>query len=259
MESKPHDMLFAFNHDADVELMCVGRSGIKLSVINNVLHDPHGLAALGLAQTYAEDRGNLYPGVRATVPEAFSASFRAWLTPILQQTKLLESNQVIASDTSFFSVVTTAAKDLLPIQCIPHYDSTDPNLYAAVIYLCSPRFSGTAFYRHRRTGYEEITQHNVSNYQLALNSDMRIHGAPQKEYINGDNLLFERIFSNPLKFNGAIIYPARILHAAEIEKQFNSPQDPSEWRLTVTALLRSVRVQSHESGEAGNIRIAPLS
>ena len=233
------ETLFAFNHNAQVELVRIGRCGIEVSVIENVLHDPTGVAALGFAQSYAEDRGNLYPGLRAAMPESFSTSFRAWLTPILRRNGVLESNQTIARDASFFSVVTTASEDLLPIQCIPHYDSTDPNLFAAVIYLCGPRFSGTAFYRHRRTGYEEITEQNVGNYQLALNTDMRIHGAPPKDYINGDSPLFETVFSNELKFNGAIVYPARILHAARIEKQFSSPKDRSEWRLTVTALLYS--------------------
>jgi hypothetical protein len=208
-------------------------------VIDNVLHDPDDVAALGLAQSYAGDSGNLYPGVRAAMPEGFSTSFRTWLTPILQRNGVLESHQVIARDTSFFSAVTTASTDLLPIQCIPHYDSTDPTLFAAVIYLCAPKFAGTAFYRHRRTGYEEITEENVSNYQLALNSDMRLHGAPQKDYINGDSLLFEMVFANELKFNRAIVYPARVLHAARIEKQFKPPQDRSEWRLTVTALLHT--------------------
>jgi hypothetical protein len=217
----------------------IGRRGIKVNVIDNVLHDPHGVAALGFAESYAADPSNLYPGVRAAMPEHFSTSFRAWLTPILQRSGMLESNQAIACDTSFFSVVTTASNDLLPIQCIPHYDSTDPTLLAAVIYLCGPRFGGTAFYRHRRTGYEEITEENVSNYQLALNSDMRIHGAPPKNYVNGDSLLFETVFSNELKFNSAIVYPARILHAAKIEKPFHPPKDRSEWRLTVTALLQS--------------------
>jgi hypothetical protein len=235
----PQDTRFAFNHDADVELVSIGRRGIKVSLIDNVFCDPEGVAAFGFAQAYAEDRSNLYPGVRAAVPESFSTSFRAWLTPVLQRSGMLESHQVISKDTSFFSVVTTASKDLRPIQCIPHYDSTDPSLFAAVIYLCGPKFSGTAFYRHRRTGYEEITQQNVSNYQLALNSDMRVHGAPGKEYINGDSALFETVFSNVLKFNGAVVYPARILHAAKIDKQFNSPRDKSEWRLTVTALLQS--------------------
>jgi hypothetical protein len=208
-------------------------------VIDNVLRDPEGVAELGFAQAYVEDHGNLYPGVRAAMPESFSTAFRAWLTPVFQRNGMLERNQVISGDTSFFSVVTTASKDLRPIQCIPHYDSTDPSLLAAVIYLCSPRFSGTAFYRHRRTGYEEITEQNAGNYQLALNSDMRIHRVPKQGYINGDSVLFETVFANELKFNGAIVYPARVLHAARIQNPFDSPTDRSEWRLTVTALLRS--------------------
>lgn len=233
----PDVTLFAFNRDAKVEPARIGRRDIKVIQIDNVLHDPQGVAALGFAQSYTEDRSNLYPGFRAAVPESFATALRAWLTPILQRT--------IDRDTTFFSVVATASKDLLPIQCIPHYDSTDPNLFAAVIYLCDSRFSGTVFYRHRRTGYEEITAENVNNYKLALNSDMRTHGAPKKEYIAGDSVLFEAVFENELKFNSAIIYPARILHAAKIEKGFGRPKDKNEWRLTVTALVHAA---SEEQG-----------
>jgi hypothetical protein len=240
MSDGSHDAaLFAFNDDAAVKLARIGRRGIAVCMIDNVLHDPEAVAALGFAQTYAADRGNLYPGLRAPMPASFSTALRAWLTPILQRNGVLEGNRAIHRDASFFSVVTTASTDLLPIQCIPHYDSTDSNLFAAVIYLCDTRFSGTSFYRHRRTGYEEITQENHYNYRLALDSDMRVHGVPKKEYINGDNALFETVFSNELKFNSAIIYPGTILHAANIKSQFNPPKDESEWRLTVTALLHS--------------------
>jgi hypothetical protein len=231
--------LFAFNHHAEATLAHIGRRGIGVCRIDNVLHDPEGVAARGFAQAYTEDRSNLYPGMRAPMPERFSTAFRAWLTPILQHNGLLKHDQGIHRDESFFSVVTTASTELLPIQSIPHYDSTDPNLIAAVIYLCDTRFSGTSFYRHRKTGYEEITQENQKNYQLSLDSDMRIHGIPKKEYVNGDGVLFEAIFSNALKFNSAIIYPSRILHAANIPRQFSPPKDKSEWRLTVTALLQA--------------------
>jgi hypothetical protein len=231
--------LFAFNDNAEVKLAHIGRRGIAVIMIDNVLLDPEGVAALGFAQSYAPDHSNLYPGVRAPMPESFSTAFRAWLTPILQRNGVLEDGRVIYRDTSFFSVVTTASTDLLPIQRIPHYDSTDPSLFAAVIYLCGPRFSGTSFYRHRKTGYEEITEENRNNYRLALDTDMRMHGAPRKEYMNGDSLLFEVIFSNELKFNSAIIYPGRMLHAGNINRQFSPPKDKSEWRLTVTALLQS--------------------
>jgi hypothetical protein len=240
MSDGSHDTaLFAFNDNAEVKLAHIGRRGIAVIMIDNVLRDPEGVAALGYAQSYAQEHSNLYPGVRAPMPGSFSTAFRAWLTPILQRNGVLEDGRAIYRDTSFFSVVTTASTDLLPIQRIPHYDSTDPSLLAAVIYLCDTRFSGTSFYRHRKTGYEEITEANRNNYRLALDTDMRIHGAPRKEYMNGDSVLFEVIFSNELKFNSAIIYPGRMLHAGNIKRQFNPPRDKSEWRLTVTALLQS--------------------
>jgi uncharacterized protein DUF6445 len=240
MSDGSHDTaLFAFNDNAQVRLAHIGRRAIAVCMADNVLHDPEGIAALGFAQSYAQDHSNLYPGLRAPVPESFSSALRAWLTPILQRHGVLEGGRTICRDSSFFSVVTTASTDLLPIQRIPHYDSTDPDLFAAVIYLCDTRFSGTSFYRHRKTGYEEITEGNRNNYKIALDSDMRIHGVPQREYINGDSMLFEAIYSNELKFNSAIIYPCRILHAANIERQFSAPKDKSEWRLTVTALLQA--------------------
>jgi Family of unknown function (DUF6445) len=240
MSDESHDAtLFSFNNNAQVRLAHIGRRGIAVSMIDNVLHDPEGVAALGFAQSYAQDRTNLYPGLRAPVPETFSTALRAWLTPILQRNGVLEGGRAICRDESFFSVVTTASTDLLPIQRIPHYDSADPSLFAAVIYLCDTRFSGTSFYRHRKTGYQEITEENRNNYRLALDDELRIHGVPQKEYMNGDSLLFEVVFSNELKFNSAIVYPGRILHAANIKRQFNPPKDKSEWRLTVTALLQS--------------------
>ena len=231
--------LFAFNNNAEVKLAHIGRCRIAMSRVDNVLHDPEGVAALGFAQSYSPDGSNLYPGVRAPMPESFSTAFRAWLTPILQRGGVLADNRAIYRDTSFFSVVTTASTDLLPIQRIPHYDSTDPNLFAAVIYLCDTRFSGTSFYRHRKTGYEEITEANRHNYQLALDNDLRIHGPPPQEYVNGDTVLFEAIFSTELQFNSAVIYPGRILHAGNIKRQFDPPKNKSDWRLTITSLLQS--------------------
>lgn len=227
-----------FNNDAPVEVAHVGRRGFAVTLIDNVLTDPNGVAALGLTQNYSADRGNLYPGMRAAVPESFSTALRAWLTRILQRE--------IHHDSSFFSVVTTAPEELLPIQRIPHYDSTDPGLLAAVIYLCDPGFSGTSFYRHRRTGYEEITVENQNNYRIALDNDMRKYGAPPRQYMNGDNALFEAIFCAPLRFNRAIVYPGRALHAGNIAKGFTPPRDPGQWRLTITSLLHTAI--NHQEG-----------
>jgi hypothetical protein len=236
--------VFVFNPSAKVTHTPVGLGRVPVTRIDHVLLDPEGVAAMGFAQPYATDPGNFYPGMRAAMPQSFSTALRAWLTPILQKSGVLKQDQVLYRDESFFSVVTTAGTDLLPIQRIPHYDSTDPRLLAAVIYLCHPPladagFSGTSFYRHRRTGYEEITAATHANYQLALDHDMRIHGPPAREYIDGDSLLFKSIFSVPLTFNTAIVYPGRMLHAANIHRHFTPPKDQRGWRLTITAALQA--------------------
>ena len=222
---------FAFNDQAEVLVRRVGAREIPITRINAVFRNPRAVAAFGSAQSFAADRNNFYPGMRAPLPEAFSAAFRPWLGRLLQR----EFQQ----DTSYFSVVTTARAQLLPIQRIPHYDSTHPGLIAVVIYLCDSRFSGTSFYRHRRTGYEEITEENRRNYQLALDNELRLLGPPEREYVNGDNALFETIFSNELEFNSAIIYPGRVLHAANIRRGFEPPKTSDDWRLTVTSLLQT--------------------
>jgi Family of unknown function (DUF6445) len=225
------EVVIDFNDAATVEVTHVGRRGIPVSRISNVFRDPGAVAALGYAQSYSRDGGNFYPGMRVPTPSGFSASFRVWVGRILQCE--------FTRDASYFSVVTTGSADLLPIQRIPHYDSTDPTLSAAVIYLCDSRFGGTSFYRHRKTGYEEITEDNRKNYQLALDNELRLHGPPKREYVNGDTPLFERIYSNALQFNSAIVYPGRMLHAGNIPPVFTSPRSKDEWRLTITSLLFS--------------------
>jgi hypothetical protein len=222
---------FAFNECANVKVTRVGRSEIPVSRITHVFRNPEAVAALGYAQSYNPDDGNFYPGMRVPTPSEFSIAFRAWLGRALQRE--------FPRDLSYFSVVTTASEDLLPIQRIPHYDSTDPALWAAVIYLCDSRFGGTSFYRHRKTGYEEITEDHRRNYQLALDNELRLYGPPKREYANADTPLFERIFCNPLQFNSAIVYPGRMLHAGDMPPVFSPPRSKDEWRLTITSVLFS--------------------
>jgi len=89
----------------------VGRRALPVSRIDNVFRNPADVAALGFAQTYARDAGNFYPGMRSPMPESFSVTFRAWLSRVLQRE--------LHDDSSYFSVVTTASSELLPIQRIP--------------------------------------------------------------------------------------------------------------------------------------------
>jgi len=80
-----------------------------------------------------------------------------------------------------FPSLTKAVRVCCRCSEIPHYDSADPRILAAVIYLFDRSHSGTSFYRHRTTGYERIREDNAQNYKIALNHNMKTLGPPARE------------------------------------------------------------------------------
>jgi len=231
--------VFAFNPNASVSSARIGKCPIAVTVADNVLLRPQQLAEFGLGLTFVEDDSNLYPGVRARVPAEFSRPFHAWLTHTLRCTGVLEASSYVHEDASFFSIVNKNRANLLPLQRIPHYDSADPRVFAAVIYLFDRANSGTSFYRHRTTGYETIGDDNKDNYKIALNRNMKNLGPPAREYTNGSNALFERTHSVDSAFNRIVIYSGNVLHAADIDGSLFTGNDNSQWRLTISSLIKS--------------------
>jgi hypothetical protein len=231
--------VFAFNPNASVSSARVGKCPIAVIVADNVLLHPHQLAEFARGLTFAEDDSNLYPGIRARLPAEFSRPFHAWLTKTLRCTGVLEKNSYVHEDASFFSIVNKSRANLLPLQRIPHYDSIDPRVFAAVVYLFDRANSGTSFYRHRATGYETIGDDNKDNYKMALNRNMKTFGPPAKEYANGSNALFERTHSVDSVFNRIVIYSGNVLHAADIDGSLFTGNDNNQWRLTISSLIRS--------------------
>jgi len=231
--------MFAFNPNASVSSVRVGECPIAVTVADNVLLRPQQLAEFGLGLKFVEDDSNLYPGVRARMPAEFSRPFHAWLTRTLHCAGVLEESSNIHDDASFFSIVNKSRSNLLPLQRIPHYDSTDPRVFAAVIYLFDRANSGTSFYRHRMTGYEKISVDNKDNYRAALNRNMKNIGPPPREYTNGSNALFERTHSVDSAFNRIVIYSGNVLHAADIDGSLFNGNDNCRWRLTVSSLIKS--------------------
>src|SRR6202166_3613116 len=180
-DSEKDEDMFAFNPNASVSSARVGECPIAVTVADNVLLRPRQIAEFGQGLTFVEDDSNLYPGVRARVPAEFSRPFHGWLTRALHRTGVLEESAYIYDDASFFSIVDKGRADLLPLQRIPHYDSSDPRVFAAVIYLFDRANSGTSFYRHRTTGYEKIGTDNEHNYKTALNRNMKNLGPPARD------------------------------------------------------------------------------
>lgn len=208
----------------------MGKEGVPLWLIDDAHPHPEQLIACASDQTFAATGGDLYPGLRAEAPPAYRDWLHGLLTPILNAPDL----QILRSS---FAVTTRDPASLLPIQRIPHFDTVDSAILAAVHYLCAPPHQGTSFYRHRATGFETITADRTAAWQGALATDAARHGMPPARYYAASTASFEQIGAADLRYNRLVLYPANCLHCGDIGASW-SQHTPAEARLTITSLIR---------------------
>lgn len=220
---------------ARVSVTRLGKEGEPLVVIDDFSGIPEQLLERGRAATYQEP-GAMYPGLRSWCEPDYLDRNRALMFQVLQQ--VFGFRKGISLDVSTYSLVTLAPADLAPIQRIPHYDHADGEVVAIMHYLLGPESGGTAFYRHRRTGFETITQEREAQYNAALEADERDYGVPPAQYHYGDTDRYELIGEVEARPDRLVLYRGRQLHSGIIPDPQELSEDPREGRLTINMFLR---------------------
>jgi len=177
--------------------------------------------------------GEHYPGVRAAVPMALLEPLLAALAPVLATT--FGGSYAVAD--AFYSLVTTRPEALTPIQRLPHFDGVEPGRLALLHYLSAATPGGTAFYRHRSTGFETVTAARLPAYRVALAADLDRTGVPPPAYCDATSPLFEQVARYDGIANRAIIYRSHSLHCADLPPGSVFDADPARGRLTVNTFL----------------------
>lgn len=136
-----------------------------------------------------------------------------------------------------FSLVTAQPETLAPIQRAPHFDGTDPMQVAVLHYLADT--DGTAFFRHRRTGIERVTDANADGY-----IDHARRQQPPATYITGSNDDYEEIGRIEGIAGRLAAYPVGLLHSGLIGADVSLSPDPMLGRLTCNLFIRLLRQPS---------------
>jgi hypothetical protein len=178
--------------------------------------------------------GEHYPGVRAPVAAPMLRQLLADLAPVAAETFGLTDLETVDA---FYSLVTTPAAQLAPIQRLPHFDEVSPTRLALLHFLSRDEGSGTAFYRHRATGFESVDAQRLPHYRAALDADLKRHGLPEPAYIGGDTPVYEQLAVHGGRFNRALLYRSNTLHCAFIPPDMALSADPTSGRLTVNTFL----------------------
>jgi hypothetical protein len=220
--------------DPEVSVRRMGREGEPLVVIDGFSGDVEGLLAAGRAAQY-QHAGASYPGIRSWADPSYLDRRRPLMFQIMQQ--IFGFGRGVRMDASTFSLVTLAEADLAPRQCLPHYDHAGGEVVAVMHYLLGPESGGTAFYRHRRTGFETVTPPRERVYNAALTEDEREYGMPPPRYFHGDSDWFEMIDEVEARPDRLVLYRGRQLHSGVIPDPAMLSSDPGLGRLTINMFL----------------------
>jgi hypothetical protein len=211
----------------------IGAEAQPIAVVDGFHPNPDALRAAAAAACFGPGR-QYYPGLRAPLPPDYFAQVRAALVPVLRDV-FGERGGPQLLDASF-SIVTSPPNALAVPQRTPHVDGVEPGRVALVHYLALAGGDGTAFFRHRATGYETIDAARAPGYFARLDAQVRDQ-PPPLAYPFGDTPLFERIAHVEARYNRAVIYRSALLHSGAIAPDAAPDPDPRTGRLTVTAFL----------------------
>lgn len=211
-----------------------GREGEPVVIIDDFSADAEALVSAA-AQLQFEAGGPNYPGVRAPGKAHYLQARADVLKTVF--TSVFGSRQSAKFAECNYSLVTMHPAQLSPVQRLPHFDSPDPACLAVLHYLCRPEDGGTAFYRHRATGFETITQDRMSGYFQTLNGELARDGAPPETYPDAETAQFEQIGRVEARFNRLVIYRGQTLHSGQIPADLPLLSDPARGRLTLNTFI----------------------
>ena len=217
-----------------VTVESIGVEAQPLVVLDDFGPDPDGLRRFAEAAEFTPAL-NHFPGVRAALP----ADYLATQLPVIAAAAAEafgRTGPITVVDASF-SIVSTPAGELTIPQRLPHIDAFTEDRIALIQYLSPAGGDGTAFFRHRATGFETVDETKRDLFFRHLDIEMRHRGVPPPEYVLGDTQLFECIRTEPARYNRALLYRSWNLHSGAISPDNMLSVDPAVGRLTVTGFF----------------------
>lgn len=223
-----------------MQVLEIGEEQNKVIVIDDFLECPETLVAFAKSAHFtsypiaAEKKG--YPGVRSAAPASYGELVRERVDPILRSEFGVAPSAQLNTYQEALNLISVKEEDLGPLQRIPHFDASDPNFFAVLLYLCGDEHGGTGFYRHNSTSYEVITPERCDHYLDSCYEELNSKLWPKK-YCLDEHDLFTRVGFVPAKFNRLVIYRGGVLHSANIHSDQSISHCPVSGRLTANIFI----------------------
>lgn len=223
------------SHDPEIRVEWIGSEREPVVTVDEFASDAEAFRRAATGTVFAPI-GEYYPGGRAAVPPRYLAMIDDLLPDILSEFFGYRGGGEVLR--SYYSMATTAPEQLSLPQRVPHTDAYDDDQVAVLHFLGHEDLGGTAFFRHRSTGFETVNAQRVEKFHESLAADFARFGEPKPAYIGSDSPLFERTHICAPRFNRALIYRGKLLHCAALENTGALPDNIEHGRLTVATFVR---------------------
>jgi hypothetical protein len=233
--ARAHD--FALNRAPTMSLRHIGEEREPLLQIDGLLQEPQALVDYAATEgrfAPAYGPGGGYPGIRSPAPLDYVEAVVRAVDPLVREGFGLDRVALGKAECNL-SLVTLPAETLVAAQREPHVDTSDPLQFAFLHYLCPASYGGTAFYRHRGTGFETLTPERLDAYEAARERERPAEAA--MGYIASDTGAFLQTAAVDAMFNRLVIYRSRVLHSGRIAPGAALSPDPRQGRLTANIFL----------------------
>ncbi|GAA0340985.1 hypothetical protein GCM10009092_01870 [Bowmanella denitrificans] len=231
------DTAIQLNSRAAIEILQVGREQTPVVVIDDFALDIQAVIAHASQQTFTPPSEAAYPGVRAPLPRPYIFSLLDGVFKLIYQLYRVPAQLRMQPQNFVYSLVSQTPEQLSSRQRLPHYDSHYLYHFALMHYLNPGPHGGTAFYRHKPTGFETISQPRRVPYIAAVQAHMAGYGEPDNAYIHDSTDQFEQIGQVAYRPNRLLIYPGFLLHSGLIDTDSDIDSNPVTGRLTANLFI----------------------
>lgn len=228
---------YALNPQLQPQILQLGAEQCPVLVLDQLLADASALVQQARQSQFSDVRSYLYPGVRAALPKDYVLELLQALSPLVRQLyQIPPALKVQAGDCSF-SLITKAPAELKPMQRLPHFDTTEPYVFALLHYLDGGEHGGTGFFRQRSTGIDRVSAANKELYFSSLQQFVDANGLDEG-YIRQGNEHFELYQALDYQPNRLLLYPGNLLHSGLVNPATDVSAAIPGGRLTANLFIR---------------------
>jgi hypothetical protein len=226
----------------DVKVHEIGAARSKIVVADAFLPNPEGAvdAAVKVPE-FPPEGTTAYPGRRHQIAPGDEAS--AHVVDILRTADpLIRSHfgaDIFRVLEASFSLVTLPPRDMTAVQRTPHYDWADANYLAILLHLHHLPGTGTAFYRHRKSGLERVDEGAAMGFRQITAAELAEPDAPGAPPEDRAACYYDKIFDVEARFNRLVIYQGCLIHSAYFPPGFDYSSDPRTGRLTMNVFIQT--------------------